>query len=210
MNPHPLPDIIPGRPLVVCDADEVLLQFLRGLERALGQQDLYLDLSSYAISGNVKRTGTGEALTQPEVSAIISTFHAEGGLALDAVEGAALALEQISRHAQIVILTNIGADIAGRRRDNLTRLGMNYPVVPNSGLKGPALQRMAELAAAPVFFIDDIPQHHAAVAEAWPDTHQIHFVADPRLFAMAKPSPHARLFSSDWSETGDHILSHLT
>ncbi|MCC6918655.1 MAG: hypothetical protein IT548_05590 [Alphaproteobacteria bacterium] len=201
--------IAAGRPLIVCDADEVLLQFLKGLEASLPAQGLYLDLASYNLTGAIKNAATREPLTQSEVGSVIKAFHAAGGLALDGVEGAAPALRALSAHAQIVILTNVIPEQRDARRANLARLGMDYPVLPNAGLKGAAVRRMAERCASRVFFVDDIAHHHADVATAWPEAHQIHFVADERLFRMAPRSPHAKLFTRDWSEARDHILSTL-
>jgi len=209
MSDMPAPAIEAGRPLIVCDADEVLLQFLRGLEASLPPQGLYLDLTQYNLTGAIKRSGTGEPLVQSEVGAVIKAFHADAGLRLDAVDGAAEALSALSVHAQIVILTNVIPEQGAARRANLARLGMDYPVLPNSGLKGEAVRRLAEQCAAPVFFVDDIARHHADVAAAWPEAHQIHFVADERLFAMASRSPHARLFTRHWLEARDHMLAVL-
>ncbi|MBL9011208.1 MAG: hypothetical protein JNL56_08525 [Alphaproteobacteria bacterium] len=201
--------LIAGRPLVVCDADEVLLQFLGGLEAYLPSQGLYLDLEGYALTGSIRRAATGEPLVQTDVGALIKAFHETAGLALQPVAGAAAALADLATTAQIVILTNVAQDLAVGRRANLAGHGMDYPVVPNSGLKGPAVSALAARAQAPVFFIDDIPHHHASVAEAAPGTHQIHFVADERLFRMAKASPHAGLFTSDWAEAGAHVRARL-
>jgi hypothetical protein len=198
-----------GRPLIVCDADEVLLQFLRGLEASLPAQGLYLDLTQYNLTGAIKRADTREPLAQREVGAVIKAFHADAGLRLDAVEGAAEALRVLSGHAQIVVLTNVIPEQGAARRANLARLGMDYPVLPNTGLKGQAVRRLAEQCAAPTFFVDDIAHHHADVATAWPDAHQIHFVADERLFGMAPRSPHAKLFTRSWAEARDHVLTAL-
>ena len=95
------------------------------------------------------------------------------------------------------------------RRANLLAHGIDFPVINNSGLKGPMVAALARDLGAPVFFVDDIPHHHASVATLAPGTHQIHFVADERLFRMATRSPHADLFTSDWTEAADHILATL-
>ena len=47
-------DLVPGRPLVVSDADEVLVQFVAGLELYLETQGLWLDLQSFALTGDRK------------------------------------------------------------------------------------------------------------------------------------------------------------
>lgn len=204
-----LPDIIVGRPLIVVDADEVLLQFLAGLEAWLPDEGLYLDLKTYQLTGNIRRTSDGGPLEQAAVTTLLKTFHAGPGLDLTAVSGAADALSELSRHAQIVVLTNIAPELAARRRANLAAHGLDYPVIANSGLKGTAFADLARTAAAPAVFVDDIPHHHAAVAEAHPGADQVHLVADPRLFAMAKPAPQAALFTSDWAEARAHILKSL-
>ena len=71
-NQDPLaldPDVVPqiealslvrGRPLIVTDCDEVLMQFLVGLETYIETQGLWLDLKSYALTGNIKRRDTNE------------------------------------------------------------------------------------------------------------------------------------------------------
>ena len=43
-----------NRPLLLCDADEVLFQFVRGLERHLETQGFHLDLISFSLFGNIK------------------------------------------------------------------------------------------------------------------------------------------------------------
>jgi hypothetical protein len=200
---------VQGRPLIVVDADEVLLQFLAGLEGFLPAIGLFLDLKSYQLTGNIRRGDTGEALDQSEVTDLLKTFHATAGLDLEPVAGAAEALAKLAQHAQIVVLTNIPPELAERRRANLKSHGIDYPVVANSGLKGPAFASMAKTAGAPAVFVDDIPHHHASVAEAMPGAHQVHLVADPRLFRMATASLHASLFTSDWREAHVHILEAL-
>ena len=44
-----------GRPLLLVDADEVLLAFARGFDEFLAGHDCYLDLVSYRLHGNVRR-----------------------------------------------------------------------------------------------------------------------------------------------------------
>lgn len=202
-------EIVPGRPLVVSDADEVLLQFLGGLEVFLPKHGHRLDLTSYALTGNIKRAADGVAATHEEVSALLKDFYLTDGLNLQVVPGAKAALDGLARHCQVVVLSNVTPEAAVGRAENLKRHGIDYPVLSNSGGKGKVLQMLGAAAQAPVFFVDDIAFHHEDVAKAWPDTHSIHFVADPRLFAMAKRAEPARLFTSSWPEAAAHILGTL-
>ncbi len=205
-SPH---EVIQGRPLIVVDADEVLLRFLQGLEHYLPAIGLFLDLRTYQLTGNIRRKSDGEALGQEAVTSLLKTFHASAGLDLAPVSGAREALADLAERAQIFVLTNIAPELADRRQDNLRRHGLDYPVIANSGLKGPAFAALAAAACAPAVFVDDIPHHHASVAESCAGAHQIHLVADPRLFALAKPSPQAGLFTSDWNVAHGHILKSL-
>lgn len=204
-----LPNVTQGRPLLVVDADEVLLQFLAGLEAWLPSRAAYLDLGSYQLTGNIRHAESRAPLEQQAVTTLLRDFHASAGLDLAPVDGAAEALADLSQHAQIVVLTNVAADLTGRRADNLRRHGIDFPVLANSGLKGSAFAALARAAGAPAFFVDDIPHHHASVAEAHPGARQIHLVADPRLFALARPAPEAQLFTSQWADAHQHILQSL-
>ncbi len=198
-----------SRPLVICDADEVLLRFVEGLEVWLPTQGAVLDLQGYALTGNIKDTSTGVPLPGPDVSALIKTFHRTGGLDLQPVAGAAEALAAIAAQADIVVLTNIADDLATARQANLAAHGIPYPVHTNSGLKGPAAARLAAGAGAPVFFIDDIPHNHVSVAEALPHSHRIQFVGDKRLFAATRRTEAAHLLSNSWAEASRWILDRL-
>ena len=60
-----------GRPLLITDADEVLLRFAAGFDRFLRQREHYLDLVSYRLHGNVKRIAGGEAILDIEATALL-------------------------------------------------------------------------------------------------------------------------------------------
>ncbi len=47
-----------SRPLIISDADEVLLQFMVQFEHYLDKQDLWIDLQSFKLNGNIKHKGT--------------------------------------------------------------------------------------------------------------------------------------------------------
>src|ERR1700761_1916679 len=101
-----LPRIARGRPLVIVDADEVLLQFVAGLDRFLHERGLYLDLSSYRLHGNVKRLDDHTPVLDVEVTALLEEFRSDLDW-LEAVDGAHTALASLEGTASIVVLTNI-------------------------------------------------------------------------------------------------------
>ena len=197
----------PGRALVIVDADEVLLRFVDGFDRFLREKSLFLDLSSYRLHGNVKRLDDATPILDVEVTALLDEFREELD-SLNIVEGAANALSTIAQRADIVVLTNIAPIQAPARLRNLATHGLNFPIVANSGLKGPAVKALA-VRAAQAFFIDDIPQHLASVAEAAPEVFRIHLIGDERLKPLLPPAPHAHLRAQDWAEASAFVHARL-
>lgn len=133
ISPETVP-VSPNRPLLIVDADEVLLRFTAGLDRFLAARQLYLDLSSYRLHGNVKRRDDDTALIDIEVTALLDEFRADLD-SLDAVEHAVEAMAALARHVQTVVLSNVNASQAPARLRNLAALGFDFPLLVNSGPK---------------------------------------------------------------------------
>ena len=197
------------RPLLVTDADEVLVHFIAGLDGFLARHNLRLDLVSFAITGNVRRAN-GEALSAHEVAELLTIFFETETERLDPVEGAAEALAALSERAQVLVLSNLPQAQLEARARWLARHGMDYPLVANIGLKGPALRWLAERAGEPVFFIDDIPHNLASVAETAPQVYRVHYVANPRLAAVVPPSLQSHRRTQSWPETRAFVEDQLT
>lgn len=193
-------DLDPKRPLIICDADEVLFQFVKSLDVWLRTRDHYLDLQSFAITGNIKHLETREPWPADGIKALLNEFFAEGTRDETPVPGAADALEALSSMAQIVVLTNISADYRQARGNALKKHRMPYPVIANEGKKGAAAAALAERAGTPVIFLDDLPPNIASVRQGVPDAHIIHFIGDPRLAAMIGQAPDADHRIDDWGE----------
>ena len=169
--------IVRGRPLLIVDADEVILRFVAGFDRFLRERGLFLDLSSYRLHGNVKRLDDRTAVLDVEVTALLEEFRGDLD-GLEAVEGAQDALAALAGSASIAVLSNISPAQGGPRVRNLITLGLDLPLIANSGLKGPAVRALANHTGAQTFFIDDIPQQLASVAEHAPDVVRIHLIGD--------------------------------
>jgi hypothetical protein len=197
-----------GRPLIIVDADEVLLRFVDGFDRFLGERELYLDLGTYRLHGNVKRRDDNVAVLDVEVTALLEEFRRDLD-ALEAVEGSREALSDLSKQADIVVLSNINSVQAVARRRNLDTLGFPFPLVCNSGPKGSAAQALSAKAGRPVFFVDDIPQHLASVMDAIPDALLIHLVGDARLKPILPHCPQAHLRADGWADAAQFMRRHL-
>ena len=197
----------PARPLVICDADEVLLQFVAGLDRYLGTQGLYLDLTSFRIHGNVKSCATNDPVHDEAVSELLKTFFASETRHLDVVPGAADALRALTDVAQVVILSNLPETSRADRIENLTSHGMPYPVIAGKGPKGAVVKQLIDGFVPPVVFIDDLPPHIASVAAETPHVHRLHFIADKRLSRLLPKAPDAHARIDTWPEAQAWIAS---
>ncbi|MBI3677731.1 MAG: hypothetical protein HY243_14070 [Proteobacteria bacterium] len=193
-----------GRPLLIVDADEVLLRFADGFDRFLRQRELFLDLTSYRLHGNVKRLSDQTPVLDIEVTALLEDFRSELDW-LEAVEDARETIAALTTLLDIVVLSNVNASQAPARLRNLTALGMHYPLVVNSGAKGLAVKALAQRAGRPAFFVDDIPQHHASVAEMAPEVFRIHLIGDERLKPLLPLSPHVHLRAETWHDADAFI-----
>jgi hypothetical protein len=198
-----------GRPLLIVDADEVLLRFVAGFDRFLEQQGLFLDLTSYRLHGNVKRQDDKSPVLDVEVTALLEEFRRELD-SLDPVEGARECLLDLSRRLDIVVLSNIAPTQAAARLRNLATFGLPLPVVANRGLKGESVRALASRAGRPSFFVDDIPQHLASAAEFAPDVTRIHLIGDDRLKPLLPPSEHANFRAASWNDAHRFIADKLS
>jgi len=201
-------ELDPDRPLVISDADEVLLQFMRQFEIYLDRNDMWIDLSSFRLQGNIKYKGSDEAVDMTNRN-IIDDFFAAETLNFSPVEGAAEALTALSKEVQIIILTNLPLAQKSERQINLSKHGMDYPVIVGSGLKGPAVKSLGEKINAPLFFLDDIPHNINSVAEYVPTSGRIHMIADPRLSKLIGAAEGASARIDQWQEAQAWILDKL-
>ena len=185
-------ELDPDRPLVISDADEVLLQFMRQFEVYLDRNDMWIDLSSFRLQGNIKYKGSDEVVDMTNRN-IIDDFFAAETLNFSPVDGAAEALTALSKEAQVIILTNLPIAQKNERQINLSEHGMDYPVIVGSGLKGPAVKSLGDKINAPLFFLDDIPHNINSVAEYVPMSGRIHMIADPHAYTYVdvRSTPYA-------------------
>lgn len=189
-----------GRPLVICDVDEVVLSFIAPLERHLDLLGYDLLARSYSLAGNIIHRQSNTPLAGRDVHALLHSFFAEATATQTPVPGAADALAALSLEADVVLLTNMPAPYRADRIAALARFGIDHPVITNEGPKGAAARELAERSAGPVVFLDDSPANITSVRDAVDGVRLIHFVADPRFLALAEPIDGVDLRTGDWRE----------
>ena len=197
------------RPLLICDADEVLFAFVRGLERFLQEVGYELRLETFALTGNIRERESGLALPAGDVRDLIQRFFVERTESLEPIDGASEALQALSPRMQIMVLSNIPEAQRQARQRALDRHGMAYPIVANTGRKGGAVARLAARVQAPVVFVDDIPHNIDSVAEDAGDVIRLHFVGDERLAGLLDPAAGAHGRHDTWPEARAFIEARL-
>lgn len=206
--------ITPGRPLVITDADGVLLCFTHGLEKWLRERGLYLDLTHYRLRGSIRRQDDHSPVLDVETMALLEEFRADLDN-LDAAEGACEALAELAKVASVVVLSNVNHRQASARRRNFEALGIDYPLIANDegggfmAGKGNAVKALAARAAAITFFIDDIPANLAAVGEAAPGVVLVHLVESEPLRRLLGTDFPAHFHAESWPAAKRFILGQL-
>ncbi len=199
----------PNKPLVICDVDEVIVHFTRDFEDFLSARGLWLDPKSLALAGNVYHTQTKAITPAEQVITLIDTFFIERTRNMRPILGAVESVLNLSEIATIVFLTNLPHFAGDDRRANLAEMGLDYPVITNSGPKGPAVHNLADRTNAPVIFVDDSPHFIKSAHEHAPHIKLVHFLQDDRFAAHCPHHDFVSLRTDNWVSAKSHILELL-
>jgi hypothetical protein len=200
-----------GRPLLVTDCDEVLLHMIAHFAQWLDEaHDLHFALDAPGFR-EALRDRDGHPVPQEQVWPLLDSFFEKEMHRQNVVPGAAEALAEIGRYADIVILTNIGDEYQANRIAQLEAFDIHHRVLCNRGGKGrPVLELVEEMRPSATVFVDDLAVHHESVAKHAPDVWRLHMIAEPRLAATTPPAPHADARIDEWSAALPWIVERLT
>ena len=200
-----------SRPLLITDCDEVLLHMVSHFDAWLGEaHGIRFAFETGSFGEAMTDKATGETVPQDRVWPLLTEFFQGEMHRQTLVPGAAEALGRIGEVADIVILTNLGDEAHPWRVDQLARHGIRHEVVCNRGGKGiPARLIIDRYGAGATVFVDDLPVHHASVAEHAPEVHRLHMVAEPRLAPAVPPAAEAHARIDDWPTATAWILERL-
>ena len=203
-----------SRPLVVTDCDEVLLHMVRHFRDWLGEAheiDFVLDGNPFAQA--FRRRGSSVALDDAEKWRYLNQFFDTQMQRQTAIEGAAAAMAELAREADVVVLTNLADHYQASRTSQLREHGIEARVFTNQGPKGHALKRIVdEYAPSRAIFIDDIANHHASAAEIAPVVSRLHFCGEPSVaphIECAHRAGHAHARLDTWAEALPWVLETL-
>lgn len=199
----------PAAPLVVVDVDEVLAMFMRGFERFVGAHGFEMRINRFALFQNIYRPGEAEHLDVAAGRALFERFFEADVEHIDPAPGAAEALSALAAGANIVVLTSAPGHSRAPRQRWLVKHGFDYPLVVNTGLKGPSVRAIAALTCGRAAFVDDLLPNLDSVASDAPGVARFQHVADERLrpLAFSAPEKHPRI--DDWEKLGRAIAASL-
>lgn len=197
-----------SRPLVICDVDEVIVHFTRDFEDFLAERNYLLETTDLRnLQTAVRPVHGGPKLTDVATIDLVDKFFELRTRTMKPIDRAVEGLRLLSQHADVVMLTNLPHSAGDHRRENLASLGLPFPVITNSGPKGPAINLMAAKVNAPVVFIDDSPGFIASAYEHAPHVHLVHFVQDASVSKATRSFDFVGLYTHSWDVIVDHVLA---
>lgn len=198
-----------GRPLIVCDIDEVVLQFIDPFKQFLLSEGHDLLPRSFKLTGNVVSTASGEAVPADAVKALLEAFFCVQESWQTPVPQVCDSLANLSAQADIIFLTAMSPRHVPMRRALLDRHGLPYPLLATEHAKGPLLARLLGETALPTAFIDDLAPNLHSVRDSVPGCVLINMMADEEFRRMAPQPGEGILSSENWAETETLLRNHL-
>lgn len=203
-----------SRPLVITDCDEVLLHMVAPFGGWLAEtHGIDFDMAGVDFARALRYQQGGAVVEGAEIWRLLNLFFDTEMHRQRPIAGAIDGLAQLARHADVVVLTNLGDHRREARAAQLRAVGIDARVFTNQGPKGPALKAILdEYAPSAAVFIDDLPQHHGSVAETLPHVHRLHLCGEPLLaphIACAFAAGHAHARIDDWERALPWLLERV-
>lgn len=195
--------------LLVLDVDEVVLHFVQPFRDILAEHGAHLRFENFALTGNVRSSSTGAAITGHEISGITEVLYAEQERRQRPVEGVREALAALSRLADIVFLTAMTPVHYAARRRLLDREGLAFPMIATERSKGGVVAELGHRWTGPIVFVDDLPQNLEGVRRSLERTRLVHMMADEELRPHLPRLPRGAHSARSWAEAVPLITSLL-
>lgn len=197
------------RPLLICDVDEVVLEFVSPFMGFLNSRGHELRPVSFRLTGNIFSLDDDAALDQAAVSALLEDFYAEQDQWQRAAESAAETLDALSRDADVVFLTAMPPRHRAIRRRVLDAAGMPFPMIASEKAKGPAARALHGDRDLPVAFVDDIFRNLHSVRDHLPEALLVNLMAHAGFRALAPDPGEGIVTAESWPDAGEIISRHF-
>ena len=94
-------------PLVIVDADEVIVHFAKPFVLFLKKRGFLLELNGYTLSDSIKNIETNKIIKSTKSQKLVIDFIKKETKKQPLTKGALQSLNIISNYAQVIILTNV-------------------------------------------------------------------------------------------------------
>lgn len=209
-----MPDIshisLSGRPLIISDVDDVILEFVAPYQKFLESRAMKFIPRSFKLLGNIVMIEDEVPVDEAAIQKSLHDFFSEQHIWQQPFEHVLATLGTLSREADIVFLTAMPPQYAEVRRKHLDALGLPFPMIATEAAKGPVAARLHGVAGmAPAAFVDDMAHNLVSVAEHIPDCLLISLAPPSEVHGMAPPAPDAAVKAANWFEASGHIRNHF-
>ena len=202
-------NIDPHLPLMIFDADEVLVHFAEPFATYIKKHDHYLHFTGYRLDNAIKKADTDEVADPDTAKDLVWGFINEETKSQPAAKGAPQALKKLQAYAQIIILSNVPHSVHDDRVANLKSLNMDYPLISNEGMKGPAVKEILRNHKAQSFFIDDNPYQVESVYNDNQQTVCVHFSVCDLVKPYMPKAVGASIEPTSWEDLVAQLISYL-
>lgn len=197
------------RPLIVCDVDDVVLQFATPFQAFLEARGHRLLPRSFKLTGNIINASDESVIEAPAVKALIEDFFLVQEEWQTPFADAVDSLHRLGAEADLVFLTAMPPRHAEVRRRLLDRLTLSYPMIATEEAKGPVLAALHGRRPLPVAFVDDMVHNLHSVGEHVAECLLIYLPPPLEIFRFAPDPPAAVQRVETWPQAAELIRSHF-
>jgi hypothetical protein len=190
------------QPLIVCDVDEVTLEFVDPFTRYLATQGLQLLPRSFRLHGNIVSNDDGTAIDREAIGLHLDRFFAEQDRWQRPVHDVVGVLERLATRADVIFLTAMPPQHFDQRRALLDAHGLPYPMIATASAKGAILDAIHGARASKVVFVDDIYTNLQSVRDHVPEALLVNFMAHEGFRSVAPHPGDGVLTPTHWIEVG--------
>jgi hypothetical protein len=198
-----------SRPLVVCDVDEVVLEFLDPFDRYLNSVEHRLHPDSFRLHGNIRSISAGIAASDDQVEEMQEAFFASQHKWQTPAPDVVDVLKRLAVDADIVFLTAMPPRHHDVRRTVLDMHGLTYPMIATEEPKGPVVASLIGGRDVRSVFIDDILRNHGSVRDSAPDCLLIHLMVNAVFRKMLPKAEEHIVVAEDWADAERVIRERL-
>ncbi|UJW73342.1 hypothetical protein [Rhizobium sp. SL42] len=197
------------KPLIVCDVDDVVLQFATPFAAFLESCGHRLIPRSFKLTGNIVSSLDETVLDAPAVQSLIDEFFMAQESWQTPFAEAVEVLHSLAGAADLVFLTAMPPRHVDARRRLLDQLTLRYPLIAADEAKGPLVAALHADRSLPVAFVDDMAHNLHSVGEHVPACLLVYMPPPVEIHTYAPLPPAPVRKAADWIEAKTMITTHF-